>query len=114
MLQDITTRWLSQLKPAERIWKQYAALVFAFDEFSATRSNDQAQATSIFNELVELERMLGLGAVLPMLRIMNTLVKTCQERHIFVQDLSEVRASCCMRDAGCCMQDAGFCMRDDA
>ncbi len=61
--------------------------------FSDRLSTDQAHAASISKELLEAERMLGLAALLPMLQIMNALVKACQERHIFVQDLSEVRAS---------------------
>eukprot|EP00798_Chlamydomonas_sp_ICE-L_P008015 gene8015-1245_t len=100
MIRDVTTRWLSQLKPAERVWDQYHVLSGLFENLADTNAVedlseqvDQSTATSIYKHLVDVERLLSLALLLPLLRTLNALSQLTQQRHAFIQDLTDAVAT---------------------
>eukprot|EP00798_Chlamydomonas_sp_ICE-L_P014721 gene14721-20763_t len=89
MLRDISTRWLSQLKPVERTWEQYHVLVGLFDEISdedIARNLYTSTATTIHCRMVDVKKIISLVLILPMLRSLNNLA---QQRYAFIQDLQD-------------------------
>lgn len=88
ILRSPATRWLSTLKPAERLWDQYVALVLLFDKMVTEKVG---LAAPVFDRLLDFRQLLALALMLPMLRSLNHLVKVCQSRDIFVHELAQVR-----------------------
>ena len=56
-----------------------------FDDISAERSSSTVDATTVYNELVDVDCMVGMAVLLPILRSLNSLVKACQQSDISVQ-----------------------------
>lgn len=78
MMRDVETRWVSHFPPAQRVSEQMPALILhAVREVAEQSGAAQAAALEHQARLTDLERMLGLAAVLPMLRGLNTLIKVC-------------------------------------
>lgn len=82
ILKQVKTRWISLLKPAKRILQQYSVLVYKMH--LDTGSVKAAEKT--LETLVDVETMLGLACLVPLLEQLNDVIKFSQRRNICVCD----------------------------
>jgi hypothetical protein len=83
ILRNVKTRWISCLEPVKRVMSEYKALVLKMH----LDSQSLATAKANLNLLCEIELLLGLACILPMLEALNYLVKFSQQRACFVCDM---------------------------
>jgi hypothetical protein len=76
----IITRWLSTCPALQRVLDTYDGLV----KLSA---KDPTNASHLYETLTNLEAVLTMLAFMPMLKVLNSFVKTAQTRGIFILDL---------------------------
>jgi hypothetical protein len=74
ILRNIKTRWLSMLAPAVRIMNEYRPLLVKMSKDAGVKK-PTALATKCFQHLTDIQVLLGLAAILPMLRLANKLMK---------------------------------------
>ena len=79
VLRDVSTRWISLLRPLERLFTMWTALVLYCNR-AASKSKPVADAGELYNRLVLADNLLGAAMLLPMLRELNKFVKHCEER----------------------------------
>ncbi|KAJ9520854.1 hypothetical protein QJQ45_014047 [Haematococcus lacustris] len=82
VLRRVPTRWVSLLSPLRRILRLYSALVQLFAE------SEEPQASAMYDSLMDIEVLLGLHLLLPMLQSLNSFIKLCQQRDVGVLELS--------------------------
>ncbi|KAJ9520250.1 hypothetical protein QJQ45_030274 [Haematococcus lacustris] len=82
VLRRVPTRWVSLLSPLRRILRLYSALVQLFAE------SEEPQASAMYDSLMDIEVLLGLHLLLPMLQLLNSFIKLCQQRDVGVLELS--------------------------
>ena len=71
LLEDVDTRWISLKGPIERLYDEYESLVGVMYEYCSSVEKTQ---TLLFL-LIDIETLLTLDGILPMLHEMNKLVK---------------------------------------
>lgn len=86
VLRNVETRWLSQLKPAERVWDEFVALVLVFHKLAEEKLGN---AESMLDKMLDFKH-LSLSLMLPMLRELQHLVKVCQKTDVFIHELTQV------------------------
>ena len=74
LLKYVDTRWISLKGPAEKLFNEYASLVGLMYEH---RSSVEKSQTLLFL-LTNIETLLTLAGIIPMLHEMNNLVKMAQ------------------------------------
>jgi hypothetical protein len=72
--------------PLQRIVELWPALAA---KLAADVDAKVPQASGLYSQLVDLELFLAARAMLPLLGALNTFVKACQQRHVFIGDLSK-------------------------
>jgi len=78
MLRDILTRWISHYAPMQRVSDHYPALVkHATDAVAECTGAQLTAAMQQLSRVTDLERYLGLAALLPMLKELNRFIKVC-------------------------------------
>jgi hypothetical protein len=82
ILKNVKTRWISILSPAVRVMNEYKVLLVIMKEMSS--SLDVAQKN--LNLLCDVQVLLGLSRLLPMLRCAHLLMQFAQSRDVFVCD----------------------------
>jgi hypothetical protein len=85
ILRNIKTRWLSMLAPAVRIMNEYRPLLVKLLKEAKVRRPKQL-ATTCFQHIMDVQVLLGLAYILPMLRLFNKLMKYAQRNDVFVCD----------------------------
>jgi hypothetical protein len=83
ILRNVKTRWISCLEPVKRVMSEYKALVLKMH----MDSSSLATAKANLNLLCEIELLLGLACILPMLEALNYLIKFSQHTTCFVCDM---------------------------
>jgi hypothetical protein len=83
ILKSIKTRWISCLEPMKRVLSEYHALVLKMH----MDASSLATAKANLNLLCEIELLLGLTCILPMLEALNYLMKFSQQTACFVSDM---------------------------
>jgi hypothetical protein len=96
----IKMHWISMLLPTKRVLSKYCALVFKmhWDVGIVT------QATHNLEFFCNLEVMLGLSCIMPMLKRLNELIKFSQSRECFVCDFV-IDVKLCQVDLYCWYND---------
>ena len=92
LLKDVDTRWISLKGPAQRLFDEYASLVGVMYEH---RSSVEKAKTLLF-ELTNIETLLTLAGILPMLHEMNNLVKLSQSRTMYIAEYTSARKITCL------------------
>ncbi|KAG0572981.1 hypothetical protein KC19_VG138700 [Ceratodon purpureus] len=92
ILRNVKTRWISMLSPALRIMNEYNVLVVKFHQDSQA-----ASVTNVLAYLTDVQILLGLACLLPMLRSLHSLIKFAQGRDLFVCDYV-APIHCCMEE----------------
>jgi hypothetical protein len=87
LLRDVETRWISHEGPARRVLEQLPALL---KHVKAYRSESPAcvKGIEMYARMTDLERILSLAALLPMLAELKVLINVMQSRDAYVHDLS--------------------------
>jgi hypothetical protein len=85
MLKCVKTRWVSMLFPCKRILSEYRTLVVKM----ALDMNTCSAAKDNFDMLVDLEIMLAFHYLVPMLEMVNKVIKWAQDRNIYAVDFIE-------------------------
>jgi hypothetical protein len=83
ILRNVKTRWISCLEPVKRVMSEYKALVLKMH----LDAPSLASAKANLNLLCEIELLLGLACILPMLEALNYLIKFSQQTSCFVCDM---------------------------
>jgi hypothetical protein len=88
ILRNIKTRWISMLSPAIRAMNEYKTLlVKILGDSKLKKEKMQAKnATICLNHLTDIQIVLGLTSLLPMLRLSQSLIKFAQKQDAFVCD----------------------------
>lgn len=74
ILKDVETRWISLHGPAERVLVEYQSLIGVLYEQHLIVD----RAPNLLNKLSDIDNLLTLASLLPMLDLMNILVKKAQ------------------------------------
>jgi hypothetical protein len=90
MLKYIKTRWVSMLSPCKRVLSEYRTLVVKM----GLDMNTCSAAKDNFDMLVDLEIMLAFHYLVPMLEMVNKVIKWAQDRNIYVVDFIEGAKHC--------------------
>eukprot|EP01018_Ginkgo_biloba_P020839 Gb_12925 [translate_table: standard] len=92
LLKDVDTRWISLNGPAQRVFYEYLSLVGLMHEhcFSVDKSQD------LLFRLTDLETLLTLCGLLPMLHEMNILMKMSQNRTMYIALYTRARKLTCL------------------
>lgn len=90
IIQDVTTRWISLLPALQSVCDEWPALML---KLWGDKEDGVPGAASMYSQLVDVELFLGAHALLPLLTLLNSFLKACQARHVFVNDLSDTLSS---------------------
>ncbi|KAH9298549.1 hypothetical protein KI387_030231 [Taxus chinensis] len=102
LLKDVETRWISLYEPACRVREEYPSLVGFMHKYR----HEVDRARDLFH-LTDLETLLTLVGILPMLKEINTLMKHAQGRLIYIVDFIRMRKMVCQSlDILYCSQDS--------
>jgi hypothetical protein len=82
ILQDVKTWWISMITLTKRVWYQYKPLLVKMVEDVATVDNAKANYELICN----VETLLGLPYVLPLLECVQSLNNFAQSYQVFICD----------------------------
>jgi hypothetical protein len=83
ILRNMKTRWISCLEHVKPMMSKYKALILKMH----LDSTSLATAKANLNLLCEIELLLGLACILPMLEALNYLLKFSQQTACFVCDM---------------------------
>jgi hypothetical protein len=88
ILKNIKTRWISMLSPAIRAMNEYRTLLVKMLEDSKLKKEKvhAKNATICLDHLTNIQIVLGLTSLLPMLRLSQSLIKFAQKQDAFVCD----------------------------
>jgi hypothetical protein len=82
---NIKTRWLSMLVLAIKLMNEYKPLLVKLHEDATVRRSKHI-ATKCYSGLTDVQIMVGLACITPMLCTTNNLMKAAQKNDIFVCD----------------------------
>ena len=85
ILRNIKTRWISMLAPAVRVMNEYRTLLVKFQQDSSVRKPKKI-AVKCFTNLVDVQTVIGLACMMPMLRLTQSFMKYAQRNNVFVCD----------------------------
>jgi hypothetical protein len=85
ILRNIKTRWISMLAPAVRVMNEYRMLLLKFQQDSSM-GKPKKIVVKCFTNLVDVQTVIGLACIMPMLRLTQSLMKYAQRNSIFVCD----------------------------
>ncbi len=91
MLRNVTTRWISMRSPAMRVLDEYKTLIMKMGlDMTPSGEKQKQKVTSIaadnFDTLVDLEVLLSLSVIQPLLSCVHVLMKFSQARDVFICD----------------------------
>lgn len=92
LLRDVETRWISHAAPMTRLLEQFPAVLKHVVDLSSTEPHN-LKVQEMYSRLTDLERLLALAAVQPMLAELQVLIKVTQKRDVYVGDLSDAITS---------------------
>ncbi|KAH7403976.1 hypothetical protein KP509_15G003200 [Ceratopteris richardii] len=95
---NIDTRWISLIGPVERLFEEYKSVI----------GIQKGKAHTLLQMLSDVETLLYLGGMLPLLRKMNNLIKVSQSRDIYVMEYAVARKMTCMRLETLYYETSGF------
>jgi len=87
MLKHVENRWISMFKPIEGVFEQYKFLT----GFLYQNRRDVDRAKDLLYHMINLEILLILYEMIPMLFEMNKLINIAQERSIYIIDFISER-----------------------
>lgn len=100
---DVEMRWISLYEPACRVREKYPLLVGFMHKYR----HEVHRVRDFFFRLIDLETLLTLFGILPMLQEINTLMKHAQGRLIYIVDFIRMRKMVCQSlDILYCSQDS--------
>ena len=82
-MKNVKTRWISCLEPVKRVMSEYKALMLKMQMDSSSLPTTKAN----MNLLCEIELLLDLACILPMLEALNYLIKFSQQTTCFVYNI---------------------------
>ena len=98
ILKNIQTQWISMLSPAVQVMKEYRVfLVKMFMDFARPVEDEQGKKAKVdkklmalarknLNHLTNIQILLGLSGLLPLLQCVHSLMQFAQGRDVFVCD----------------------------
>jgi hypothetical protein len=86
MLNKVQTRWISLLEPLKRICGEYKTLIVKFAKDATLESG----AKKNLSLLLDLATLLALPCILPMLEVVQSLIKFAQAGNVFISDFIAV------------------------
>jgi hypothetical protein len=89
ILHNVKTRWISMLDPSIQVMNEYRTLlVKMLQDFQLKKEKAVVKnATTCLNHLIDVQIVLGLACIMPILKLANTLIKFVQANDAFVCDL---------------------------
>ena len=85
ILQNIKTRWLNMIGPAVKIMNEYMLFLVKMSKDTGVMK-PTVLTTKCFQHLTDIQVLLGLAAILPMLQLANKFIKYAQRNDVFVSD----------------------------
>jgi hypothetical protein len=88
ILRNVKTRWISMLSPAIRIMNEYRTLLVRMQQDTTLKNAKQhvKNATTCLDHLTDIQVVVSLSAILPMLRLAKNFIKYAQKQDAFVCD----------------------------
>jgi hypothetical protein len=88
ILRNIKTQWISMLSPVVRIMNEYQTLIIKMHQDTTLNNAKQyvKNATISYDHLADIQVVVGLAALMPMLRLAKALIKFAQSNKAFVCD----------------------------
>jgi hypothetical protein len=96
VLRNVSIRWVSMRSPALRVLSKYKTLIvkMGLDMTPAPNHRVPAGIEANFDYLVDLEVLLSLCCIMPLLNAVNRLIKLLQARDVFICDFLEALKLC--------------------
>jgi hypothetical protein len=92
LLKNVETRWISLYEPIKHVYNEYISLVGFMVEHCF--SVDKAQV--ILHQLNDVETLLTLCGILPLLHYMYTLINIVQTRTLYLAEYTKARKMACL------------------
>ncbi|KAH7405300.1 hypothetical protein KP509_15G064700 [Ceratopteris richardii] len=105
---NIDTRWISLIGPVERLFEEYKSVIGVVNIMSLSKGIQKGKAHTLLQMVSDVETLLYLGGMLPLLREMNNLIKVSQSRDIYVMEYAVARKMTCMRLKTLYSETSGF------
>ncbi|KAH7433371.1 hypothetical protein KP509_07G066000 [Ceratopteris richardii] len=83
---NIDTRWISLIGPIECLFEEYKSVIGVINIMSLSKGIQRGKAHNLLQMLSDVETLLYLGGMLPLLREMNNLIKVSQSSDIYVME----------------------------
>jgi hypothetical protein len=90
VLLNVKTKWISMLSLAKRVMAKYKTLLVKM----ALDSLTYQQAKLNYENLCDLQVLLGLACILPLLEFVHSLIKFAQTRDVYMCDVVVVIKVC--------------------
>ncbi|KAH7314796.1 hypothetical protein KP509_21G020700 [Ceratopteris richardii] len=105
---NIDTRWISLIGLVERLFEEYKSVIGVVNIMSLSKGIQKGKAHTLLQILSDVETLLYLGGMLPLLREMNNLIQVSQSRDIYVMEYAVARKMTCMRLETLYSETSGF------
>jgi hypothetical protein len=88
VLRNVSIRWVSMRSPALRVLSKYKTLIvkMGLDMTLAPNHRVPTGPEANFDYLIDLEVLLSLCCIMPLLNAVNRLIKLSQARDVFIYD----------------------------
>jgi hypothetical protein len=93
ILNNIKTRWISMLSPLKRVLSEYRVLLIKMYSDMQTKPTVKGAETN-FHRLADVQTMLSLAAILPLLQSVKNLVLFAQSPSVYVCDFTRALKLC--------------------
>jgi hypothetical protein len=90
ILRQVKTRWLSMMSPAIRVMNEYRTLVVKMME----DQNDVDSAKTSFHHLIDIQIVLSLSSLIPMLKSLHQSTQLGQKRDVYICDYLDALKQC--------------------
>ena len=81
----VETRWISMLKPAQALLSVWPSLLV----WASSKQQEIPECVWLVQELTTFSTLLAFYALMPLLLVINSIVKVCPKRGAFVRELTE-------------------------
>jgi len=94
MLRNVKTRWISLLEPLRKVMGEYKTMIAKMCEDAIVKELEMTSKQAMAREaachnydlLCDVGTLLGLPCILPLLELVNCLMKFAQSNYMFVND----------------------------
>lgn len=86
LLKDVDTKWISLWGPIERVFSKYKSLIrLTYEQWESVDNSSKN-----LHRLSDVEKLLTLASIIPLLNEINKLIKVAQENTLCIQEYTSL------------------------